>query len=172
MKRRTIKPYSYYSEFKEWCFELIGKECATCKSTVDLQIDHINRKLKSFNISKVWSTTDTNLLKEELTKCQTLCKSCHKEKTIFESKIDQTKEPNHGSMYAWMKRKCQCYICFKAKRAWHDKRNEKRRKISDRKYDMSKQHNSTRYRAGCRCAICKSYHSAYNRKYQRRKTQT
>ena len=33
----------------------------------------------------------------------------------------------HGSLYGWMKKKCQCEICLTAKRDWHDKRNAARR---------------------------------------------
>lgn len=126
MKRRTVKPYSTYQEFKEWCFNLLGNKCTVCESEINLEIDHIHRKLKSFNVSKAWATTNTDLLKDELKKCQTLCKSCHKEKTISEFKIDKIREINHGTKYAWMKRKCQCPVCNNSKRAWHDKRNEKR----------------------------------------------
>lgn len=34
----------------------------------------------------------------------------------------------HGTMYAWMKKKCTCETCALAKRKWYDKRNAKRRK--------------------------------------------
>ena len=34
----------------------------------------------------------------------------------------------HGTIYAWMRKKCDCAVCFKAKRAWHEERNAKRRK--------------------------------------------
>lgn len=33
----------------------------------------------------------------------------------------------HGTMYGWMKKKCVCSCCSKAKRAWYDDRNAKRR---------------------------------------------
>jgi len=33
----------------------------------------------------------------------------------------------HGTMYGWMKKRCQCETCSMAKRSWHDARNERRR---------------------------------------------
>ncbi|MFA5375841.1 MAG: HNH endonuclease [Dehalococcoidia bacterium] len=33
----------------------------------------------------------------------------------------------HGTLYGWMKKKCQCDICLKAKKTWHGKRSTVRR---------------------------------------------
>jgi len=33
----------------------------------------------------------------------------------------------HGTIYAWMKKKCKCEECLVAKRVWNDKRNAARR---------------------------------------------
>jgi hypothetical protein len=35
----------------------------------------------------------------------------------------------HGTIYAWMKKKCRCEVCYPAWRDWHDKRNAKRRAL-------------------------------------------
>ena len=34
----------------------------------------------------------------------------------------------HGTVYAWMKKKCRCEVCYPVWRKWHDERNAKRRK--------------------------------------------
>jgi hypothetical protein len=33
----------------------------------------------------------------------------------------------HGTLYGWMRKKCDCADCYAAKRAWHDERNARRR---------------------------------------------
>lgn len=35
---------------------------------------------------------------------------------------------SHGTVYGWMKKKCDCAECVSAKREWHDQRNAARRK--------------------------------------------
>jgi len=129
MKRRTSKPYSYYSEFKAWTHEYLGSKCNQCNSTTNLEIDHIDRLQKTFNLSKHWSSKSLDVIKNELAKCQLLCEDCHKVKTKSEIPSHQRPSFTHGKSYAWMRLKCKCVECSKAKRLWYDDRNKKRRKI-------------------------------------------
>lgn len=63
----------------------------------------------------------------------------------------------HGTIYAWMKKRCECSECSAAKRAWLDERNTTRRSGSARgHYQKNPDHGTTaRYYRGCRCAFCK-----------------
>jgi 5-methylcytosine-specific restriction endonuclease McrA len=53
--------------------------CAKCKSFIDLELDHVDPKHKISHT--VWSWADERRL-AELSKCQALCKPCHKAKTL------------------------------------------------------------------------------------------
>lgn len=68
---------------REWCAKrrrdfLDGKSCIECGSTEYLQLDHIDRTKKISH--RIWSWTEERR-KEEIKKCQILCKICHKKKT-------------------------------------------------------------------------------------------
>lgn len=59
--------------------------CAKCGSLKDLEVDHIDPKLKLTNVAQVWGMSLTNPKRiAELAKCQVLCGSCHLVKTAGE----------------------------------------------------------------------------------------
>lgn len=56
--------------------------CVKCGSNDNLEVDHINPKLKTKNPSQLWALSVTNPIRiEELKNCQVLCESCHSDKT-------------------------------------------------------------------------------------------
>ncbi|GAC1668894.1 MAG: hypothetical protein NVS9B9_28440 [Ktedonobacteraceae bacterium] len=55
-----------------------GKSCVKCASTENLELEHIDPKLKVSQ--RNWSWTEATRL-VELAKCQVLCNPCHKEKS-------------------------------------------------------------------------------------------
>lgn len=110
----------YYYKRRKAIIDYLGGKCVKCEETNNLEIDHVDPSNKSFNISKRLSLKNN---KDEIDKCQLLCENCHDQKTAIENT-----GITHGTPVGWMKSKCQCDLCQKAKRAWHDKRNEKRRK--------------------------------------------
>ncbi len=59
--------------------EQFGNICSSCGSSEQLEFDHINPEEKSFNISRMWSFSDS-IIQAELEKCQLLCRECHKQK--------------------------------------------------------------------------------------------
>lgn len=83
------------------------KSCVKCGSKEDLELDHIDPKLKVSH--KIWSWSEDRRL-AEIAKCQVLCSTCHLVKTV-----DQTTQKEHGiTMYT--KRKCRCSVCVEANR--------------------------------------------------------
>lgn len=78
--------------------------CRRCGSTVELQVDHIDRNQKLSH--KVWSWSQERRA-AELAKCQVLCRECH------ESKSAREREPEHGtnSRYTSQKWRCKCSLC-------------------------------------------------------------
>lgn len=88
----------------EWLLD--NGPCAKCGSWEDLEIDHINPADKAFSVSRLWSRSK-QVRDKELSKCQVLCHSCHKEKhrgTIV-----------HGTVTAYDEYGCRCEFCKSAK---------------------------------------------------------
>lgn len=58
----------------------LGVTCAKCPASEDLELDHIDWRLKSLPMNRMWSVSEARF-QEELAKCQLLCHSHHREKT-------------------------------------------------------------------------------------------
>lgn len=97
-----------------------GGVCEKCKSIDRLEVDHIDRSLKTMRATALWSRSD-EVRNKELSNCQVLCYSCHKEKTTLERYVDHP----HGAMGRY-KYGCRCDLCKEANnvksRAWRAKR--------------------------------------------------
>lgn len=70
-----------YYDRKAQAHERLGGECVRCGATSDLQMDHIDRSTKSFEISKLWSVSKARY-DAEVAKCQLLCRPCHRKKSL------------------------------------------------------------------------------------------
>jgi hypothetical protein len=104
--------------------EALGGACVRCGATDDLQFDHINPAEKAMEIK---SNLSFKAVGDELKKCQLLCRTCHLGKTVGE------KAPfRHGTIYGFMKMKCQCAACTVRQREWYDARNARRLKPNGR----------------------------------------
>lgn len=104
-----------YRKRREQVIEKLGGCCAVCKTTEDLEIDHIDRATKEYNVAHIFSANEEKFWKE-IAKCQLLCKKCHKEKTEREN-IElglTTKEHEHGTINKYITEKCRCPLCKKA----------------------------------------------------------
>lgn len=89
----------------------LGSKCVNCSSQEELEFDHIDPNIKSFEISKaIASHMAWQKLVTELDKCQLLCKDCHKIKSNKELSVE------HGGGISG-KRHCKCELC-KAK--WNE----------------------------------------------------
>lgn len=164
----------YYRLAKEKQRELaivqLGGACVKCGATSDLQFDHIDPKLKLFNISSRLSLKSPEV-QAELAKCQLLCCKCHTKKTIAEHP-----EFTHGTVYGWMKMKCPCDACRQGWRAYQDLRSEKRREhgaVAGKvrgPYRKTREHGTTTmYRQGCRCSVCRDGHTKIAREQRQAK---
>lgn len=114
-----------YHKRRHQIIEYLGGRCRSCGTVDNLEIDHIDRKTKSFNISEKWSHSWESIL-PEIDKCQLLCGPCHKEKT---KEVDGFKS-EHGKFSMYRHGKCRCDLCKEANRLvtveWRKK--NKRRK--------------------------------------------
>ena len=99
-----------YHKRRMEAIQILGIVCATCKSSEDLQFDHIDPKTKKFDIGKNWSINAKEFW-EEIDKCQLLCISCHKIKSANERSVE------HGGGQSG-KRNCPCQLCKDKKAAY------------------------------------------------------
>ena len=117
-----------YETQRKFLFSLLGDRCAKCQSQEKLEFDHINPKDKTLEIGRLFTKrTIQGGIQEIVTKCQILCKKCHEDKSAREFSL-RPKTFRHGTIYAWMRIRCKCSECLKAKWAWHDARNNRLRK--------------------------------------------
>lgn len=90
---------------------LLGGKCVDCGATENLEFDHLDPKLKNFEIADAKDGPE-NILVEEAKKCQLLCRPCHQKKT--RDKWEFGSEPaRHGTIWMY-KKKCRCDDCKKA----------------------------------------------------------
>lgn len=91
-----------------------NKVCIKCGSTEQLELDHIDPKLKTTH--NIWSWSKQRQ-QEELKKCQILCKKCHLDKTrqYLKTFKQDKKIRDHGSYLKYEKEKCRCLACKQAK---------------------------------------------------------
>lgn len=59
----------------------LGGRCVRCGTIDNLEFDHINADSKIMTIAKASSRSDS-FFWDEINKCQLLCTSCHKRKTV------------------------------------------------------------------------------------------
>jgi hypothetical protein len=100
-----------YHERRKEALEILGGRCSNCKTTKRLEIDHVDRTKKSFNISQMWSVSRARFL-AELKKCQLLCRLCHQDKTTRE-RGQVPARGTHGTLSSY--RYCKCDDCRDAK---------------------------------------------------------
>lgn len=85
-----------------------GGRCVKCGSPDDLEIDHVDRATKSYNVQQLWSRAK-HIRDAELAKCQVLCYDCHKAKTLLEIPEWKPKSP-HGTHNRYANG-CRCSDC-------------------------------------------------------------
>jgi hypothetical protein len=92
MPREYHREYSreYYHKCKKELICQLGGKCVKCGELENLQFDHINPDDKSFDIGKLLNYSKERV-KEELIKCQLLCKRCHDKKSLNEGSFKKNK---------------------------------------------------------------------------------
>lgn len=108
--REHMRVYMHnrYHERRNEAIQILGGVCAACGTSENLEIDHVDRALKTMNVNRMaWVRRERFL--EELKNCQLLCKEDHIEKSRAEMSV-----PHGGG--ASGKKNCMCDLC-KAKRA-------------------------------------------------------
>ena len=111
-----------YHERRETAVEQLGGKCEACGTIEQLEIDHVDRSTKSFDLGSMWSVSQSRF-DAELAKCQLLCKICHKKKTDKELTTR-----THGTHAMYRRGNCRCDVCIAANRAYARALYDKKRK--------------------------------------------
>jgi hypothetical protein len=106
----------------------MGGKCVVCSSTENLEFDHIDPKLKSFNVGDRLSNRSEEVIRAELKKCQLLCASCHKSKSRAGASF------GHGGGKTGV-RNCRCTLCAPLKNTYM--RELKRRRAEEKRRNES-----------------------------------
>lgn len=110
VKSRAEYMLARYNKRRREAIAKLGGACVVCGATENLQLDHIFRSEKSFNISQMWSISQERF-DAELAKCQLLCGICHRAKNTWE--LDKKAAiRTHGTLSSY--RYCKCDLCKKA----------------------------------------------------------
>jgi 5-methylcytosine-specific restriction endonuclease McrA len=96
--------------------------CIDCGSWNDLEVDHVNPDTKVTH--RVWNLTQSKRL-AELAKCVVRCSKCHKKKTAVENRKRFSRPITHGTVTAYLKRKCKCDICRAFYKKWRRDKYER-----------------------------------------------
>lgn len=155
----TLRMNKYLQQFRGKCFAVIGIQCAKCGAVEDLEIDHVDWRTKTLEISKSMGSAKWPAVLEELKKCQALCGKCHREKSAAEA-IERAAAEVHGTAYRY-RQGCRCGECRHAqvayRRTWK-MRTGRAGKIRG-EYSKAVCGTSSMYRNGCRCVDCKRAHA-------------
>uniref|UniRef100_A0A6M3IFE9 Putative HNH endonuclease n=1 Tax=viral metagenome TaxID=1070528 RepID=A0A6M3IFE9_9ZZZZ len=130
MRKYMIRRYRIRRKI---AIDLLGGKCAICKSIKLLEFDHKKPNTKNFTIAKASSVNNKNFW-EEIKKCQLLCKTCHKLKTLKDLGQKNAKL-THGTLSSY--RYCKCVLCRKANNDWWNK-TYKRKTINGKRITIRK----------------------------------
>lgn len=115
---------------RDYAYKKLGGKCIVCGSKEELNLDHLDPKQKSFNISQLWSISQERF-DVELDKCQILCKTCHKAKNLMD-KNTKAAIRTHGTLSSY--RYCKCQQCRDAyKIYWQSYKPRKKRPAPPKK---------------------------------------
>jgi hypothetical protein len=103
-----------WKQRRQKAIEYLGGRCIQCGTTENLEFDHIDPSTKVATIAKISAASEQRFW-AEVDKCQLLCSTHHREKTI------QGKSVEHGQGMTG-KRNCYCELCKPLKQAYNKAR--------------------------------------------------
>lgn len=121
-KKQNDYQLKRYHRLRQAWFDENGP-CAQCGSNENLEVDHIDPSKKITHT--LWSRSKA-FREKELSKCQVLCHSCHKEKTLKDQHI--AAQLKHGKTTTMYRNGCRCEACraihAQKAREYYEKRNK------------------------------------------------
>lgn len=110
-------------KIRQKILQFLGNKCVSCGATSNLEVNHIDRKQKTYSIAKMYDFKWSEIEKE-LKKCNVLCEACHaaytsnqwKNGEIIPHNKGKRREYKHGDLGMYNNRQCRCDLCKNAKR--------------------------------------------------------
>ena len=157
-----------YDKRRAAIIEKLGGACVRCGATDHLEIDHIDRQVKAFEVSASARSMRPDKLWAEVSKCQLLCTNCHDLKSTLEA----GKQPMaHGTINSYTNGGCRCSACCTAHtehhRAWRLRTGRVTSSVPRTGLVHGTANAYAHYR--CRCDVCKTAHAARVRSYRKTK---
>lgn len=109
---------------REKCINFLGNKCSECGTNENLEIDHIDRKNKLFQLSGKGLDFCWDKIMIELHKCQLFCHECHLNKSYA---VGDLKKAQHGSYRKYISG-CRCNLCKTVPRDSARRYRKKRKK--------------------------------------------
>lgn len=146
----------YYLAREAELFAFLGGVCARCGGTDRLEVDHIDRTQKSFDLKAKWTKNPSPKLLAEAAKCQLLCHDDHLRKSIECGDIGPRTEAAHGGEWRYRVYGCRCEECVAGYRRL--RRSYPSRRAAERgRYGRPSDHGDwIHYKRGCRCTLCRA----------------
>ncbi len=110
-----------YHERRNWAINYLGGKCAECGTVENLEIDHVDKSAKEINLARQLNSISKEKFKQEIAKCQLLCRACHTKKSIRDM---GNRKAQHGSLTMYKYHKCRCDLCKKANTEYTKKYRE------------------------------------------------
>jgi hypothetical protein len=131
MKSKNMAEYmkARRLERRQQLLVLAGNECRVCKSTDNLEFNHIDRSSKLITLSGKGLDGRWETILEELDKCELLCNNCHLDKTREQYRNKEIRPWNdkkhlpylHGTARCYSEKACRCEECRNAKKLYRAK---------------------------------------------------
>lgn len=105
-----------YNKNKLRLMTILGNKCSICKTSENLEFDHIDPKTKSLVITEY--LTNGNIpekVYDELNLIQLLCHKHHKDKSLLEA---NKKRLVHGTRACYVHLRCRCSACKEADKSY------------------------------------------------------
>lgn len=121
---------------REWCRQkranaLLGRCCAECGATADLEFHHVDPSEKLSH--RIWGWSPDRIAKE-LDKCVVLCASCHEAETSRQRREAAVARYGHGTAQCYW-RGCRRPECCAARNAHEKQRRMLRDLASDPEWE-------------------------------------
>lgn len=108
-----------YYRWRQEAITHLGGKCVDCGSVDGLELDHVDRTTKTYNISK--QTLSKTAFWAEIEKCVLRCDPCHNARTAEQLSV------GHGGGKTG-KKNCYCDKCAPLKRAYQNANRKSRAK--------------------------------------------